>query len=461
MSEEAQIPEEVRILSTSENIMFNLPNFSVQSQYSVLTNFLLIFYINILGQPPLIIGGIYSLTVYLGALLSPIWGALCTRFSTKVGRKKTLMIFSAPMLMIIFVLLWIPPIPTTPFGVSFLPLIVYLAILLTLYTFFSSGYYTSYLSMIPELSTEETNRVKISIMNMLGTIGGAFIGMLVPLLLLQNSTEGLSRDDPDLFFSSSPQGQEIYRGVFLFSIFISLGFAAAFLLMMIKIREPDVPVDKEFNLKKIFSDIIGPFRDKNFRLYIFSFFLMFITATIFQVIIFGFLTFVLALRGNEFLLVGGVGLGAAILSFLISERLTEKVGLKRSMILYLILGVLSFCSTLILLIPFPHKVNLIIGIIILAFWIISFIGVMIYPMAIVSEMVDHAQKSTKNNLSGSYLGSTNMISSLAAASSLLFTSILLQVFGAETEFSYVFLFFLGGICFLISLLFFRKVKLKS
>lgn len=462
MSEKAQVPEEEsRILSNSENVIFNLPNFAVQSQYSILTNFLLIFYINIMGQPPLIIGGIYSLTVYLGAFLCPIWGAICTKFSTKIGRKKTLMIFSGPMLMIIFVLLWIPPIPMTPFGEFYLPLIIYISILLTIYTIFSSGYYTSYLSMIPELSTDETNRVKISIMNMLGMIGGAVIGMLVPLLLLQNTTEGLSRDNPDLYYNTSPQGQEIYFGIFFFSILISIAFAVTFLLMMIKIKEPDILVDKEFSLKKIFSDIIGPFRDKNFRLYIISFFLMFITATIFQVLIFGFLTFVLALRGNEFLIIGGVGLVSAIISFLISEKLTERVGLKRSMIIYLILGVVSFCSTLILLIPFSHSLKLIIGMVILAFWIISFIGVMIYPMAIVSEMVDHAQKTTNTNLSGSYLGSTNMISSLATASSLLFTSVILQAFGAETEFSYIFLFFLGGISILISLLFFRKVSLKS
>lgn len=452
---------EVRILSTSQNIIYNFPNLGIQAQYALTTNFLIIFYINILGQPPLIVGGIQSAFIFLGAFLCPIWGALCDKFSTKFGRKKIFMLFTGPIVALFFTLIWMPPIPDTKYGTLNVPLIVWFTIFGLLYNIGSSAYQTTYLSLIPDLSTDETNRVRISMLNMLFMIAGAGIGMFIPVILLGTATESLSRDNPSLFIRSSPVGQTIYYQVIWFAAFLSLLFFVGFILMLWKIKEPDVHVEQRSSIKKLFKEILDPLKDTNFRIYLVSFFLMFVSIGAFEVLILNFATFVINLRGDEFLLLAIVALIAAAASFFIFDTLSKKIGLKKVMFLCLIVASIAFISIFLLIIPMPHELVLVLGIIIVAFCLASFVGAMIFPMAIVSNIVDAAKMRTGKNLSGSYIGTLTMASSLASAVTILLISIFLEIFGTETNISYILIFFVGGILMILGTLAFKNVNLTT
>jgi len=45
--------------------------------------FTLLFYINIMGQPPLIVGAIYSATIFVYAVFCAIWGVIADKIGNK------------------------------------------------------------------------------------------------------------------------------------------------------------------------------------------------------------------------------------------------------------------------------------------------------------------------------------------------------------------------------------------
>ncbi len=315
--------------------------------------------------------------------------------------------------------------------------------------------------MIPDLSTEESNRLKISELNMVFMVLGGGIGALIPILLLGNSTEGLSREKPDLFVRESEVGMQIYSQMFFYALFCSLIFVVGFILMMWKIKEPNVQVTKASSIKNVFKELVNPLKDRNYKNYLLSFFLMFVGIGMFQVLIINFLTFVLDIRAGEFIILAVVILIAAVGSFLIFDSLSRKFGLKKVMMLCLVVAIVAFTSNLVLLIPMAHETLLILGIIIVALCLASFVGAMIFPMAIVSSLVDAAKAKSGKNLSGSYMGNLTMSSSLAGSCTILIASIFLQIFGATSKISYVFVFLFGGALLILSFLIFRKVNLPS
>ena len=460
----SNIPEnDARKLDGKENVLFNVPNLGLQALFAFNTNLIIIFYINILGLPALYAGAVISISLVVSAFLCPIWGALSDRISTRIGRKKTIMAFSGPLLFLSFILIWNPPTPPTSasFGALSIPIAIWIAITVISFNLMGGAFQTSYLSMIPEISTEEENRVKISITNSIMMFLGAALGIISPILIFGTATEDLGRNDPSLFYPISPVGREIYASVALMSILFARLFLGGLILMLFSIKEPPMPSphDSSVSISDIFKDIFGPFRDHNYRTYILSFFLMFSAINMFNTIVFNFATYVLNIRGNEFFIMAGFALASTIGSYIGFDKLSQKLGLKRVMEICLIVATLSFLSVLILTLPMPFSLKFMLGILIVSFSFIGFVGAMIFPVAIVSSLIDIAQKRDKKNLSGSYLGSFTMTSSLAGGAGMLLISIFLQFFGPEASVSYVLILLLGGILVFIASLIFKNVNL--
>lgn len=102
--------KEKRILTGTENVIYNSPNLGLQLIFGLLTNFMIIFYVNVMQQSPFYIGSINSLFLILGGFLNPMWGAIADRIHTRFGRKKTLILFSTPLVAITQILIWSPPV---------------------------------------------------------------------------------------------------------------------------------------------------------------------------------------------------------------------------------------------------------------------------------------------------------------------------------------------------------------
>jgi len=447
--------KEIRTLSTGKAIIYTLPNMGLTALLAITVFFTLLFYINIMGQPPLIVGAIYSATIFVYAVFCAIWGVI----ADKIGKKKVLL-FSGPILAISFIFIWIPPIPTGSYGEVFLPLIFWLIIFGFTFRIMIAAFQPIFYSLLPELSTEEQNRIKISMINMIMMIIGTIIGTVGPIILMGEATKNLSRENPKLYYPISVIGRIIYTQIVFFATLMSLMFCFCFILMLLIIKEPPKHRDKKFSFNEIFKDLAGPFKDKNYRFFLITFYLFWIPFVAFQYLVLSLATFVISIRGNEFLLMAVVVIVFAALSFIGWKKISEKYGLKETLSICLIFSILSFILVSVLLIPMPDEMILIMGILLISLCFCSSVGTMVFPFAIMSELIDNAEIKTGKILSGSYSGAFIMMGSLAASSSLLIISINFELFGPENALGYIIILsVIGSILLIIALIVFQKVQI--
>ncbi len=445
---------EVRFLSTGKAILLGLPNLGLTATMGVAVSLGLIFYINIMGQPALIVGGIFSAALYVYAIMCILGGAL----SDKIGKKKIMWI-SGPFIALSFFFLWYPPIPTTDYGYGYLPLIAWLLCWNFIFRVCIGLFQPSMYAFLPELSTDEQNRVKASMINMLCILGGTVIGAFIPIILMGDSTKNLSRENRQLYYPVSEIGRAIATQIQMLSTFISILFVVLFIVMLIIIKEPEKDRSKKTSIKAILTQLGEPLKDKNYRLFLITFFLFWIPFIAFQYLVVNLGTFLLRLQGVEFIILAVVALICAILSFGAWKTYSEKKGIKQTLTTCLIFATIAFTLILILLIPMPHALLFGVGLLLITLCLCSLVGSMVFPFAIISDIIDQAERATKKNLSGSYSGAFTMAGSLAAGTAMLMISIFLEVFGPESPFAYAFILALGAMFIFISVFLFQKVKI--
>lgn len=458
MTEETQEIKEERLLSVPEAIAYSLPNAGVNAVLGIIVNFTILYYVNIMGMPPIIAGGIFSLALYLYSFLCPIWGAICDKIETRFGRKKTIMLMTAPIYTVFFLLLYLNPRPTSdiPYGSLFIPLIIWYAIFLIGFRIVESGFYATYTSLLPVISTDEKNRIQVTTINMAVMIVGVAIGLLGPIILLGETTQGLSREDPVLYYPDSPVGQSISNGVLIFAISMAIFNFITFMIMIKIIKEPKNK-SCEMGMKQVFKDLIEPFKDHNFRNFLIAYFLLWVPLVSLNYVLMNLITFVLELRGSEFVIFAIVAFSAAVVAFIFWNKISAKIGLKKVTTLCLLISIVAFLLMQLIIIPFPHETIFIIGLFLVSLVLFGYVGSMIFPWAIVSDIVDNAERKMGRPLSGPYAGAFNLVLSFAAATSMLMVSIMLELYGAEATASYAFVFLLGIFLLVPAVLIFQKV----
>lgn len=440
-------------LSTKTAFMYSLPNAAYNTILAIIVNFTLIYYVYIMGQPAMIIGSIFSIALIIYALMNVFWGAVADR----IGKKKVLWI-GGPLLAVTSVLIWMPPISNLPFGTPYMVLLLWFAFFSILFRVAGAAFQTSIYALLPELCSEEREQVKISMINMLMTTVGTVIGVIGIILMMGNATKGLGRDNSQLYYLESPVGKVIYFQVVLFSTIICIAFLIFFALMQLALKDV-LGIKKRNPFKKsIIKNLIIPFKDKNYRLWLIAYFLFWIPFIAFQFLILSIATFVLKLRGDEFALLAFSVLPVVVFSFILWQKLSLKLGVKKTYSISLLLGSVAFFSISLFTIPMSHELRFILGIILIFLILCSLVGVMGLSLALLSRLIGYALQDTKNSLSGSYSGAFMMIGSFSAAVSMLFISFLLQTFGVENPTSYALIFISGALLVVIAIGIFQKVK---
>jgi len=455
-SEGDKAPFEHKILSTGQAIAYGLPNAGMQAIYAITVSFTLLFYINIMGQPPIIVGGIFSAGLAVYAIMCIISGAI----ADKVGKIKVMLI-SGPIMVFAFIFIWIPPIPDTKFGQIYIPLIIWFIIFSFSFRIMIAAFQSSLLALLPELSTDEKNRVKVSMINMLMAVLGITIGIIGPFILMSNATQNLSRDDPNLYYKDSPSGQAIYSEIIFFVIFAGILFIVLMILMMLKIKEPKRTNREKTGLKEILRGLSEPIKDRDYRRWLITYFIFWVPFMAFQFSALNIATFVVELRGIEFLISIMIGFISVIFSFVIWEKISQKCSLKKTFTICLLLSSVSFSLILILIIPMTHELKFIIGLVIICLCFCCLGGTMTFPFAIMGDLIDSAEsKANGKSLSGTYSGALTMIGSFAGALSILIVSIFLQLFGPESPISYALIIaVVGSGLILIAVIIFQKVPI--
>ncbi|MHA1758326.1 MAG: MFS transporter, partial [Promethearchaeota archaeon] len=287
------------------------------------------------------------------------------------------------------------------------------------------------------------------------------IGVIIPIILMGENTENLSRDDPDLFYPNSIEGRTIFAQIQILTVILGISFIILGFFMIWRIKIPEKNQKSNNSKVKILDNLKNPIKDRNFRLFLIAFFLFWIPFVAFQYLIIPMGTFLIQLRGSEFYIMGGVSLSFAAISFIIWKKISKRFGLKKTMMICLIYAAFSFSLVLILLVPMPHEVIFGIGLILLSLCLSSLVGTMIFPFAIMAELIDAEEQKTGKNLSGSYSGAFTMTGSLASGTAMGIISIFLEIFGSEAGISYGFILTLGALFIIISILIFKKIELKN
>ena len=464
-NDEKSSQQEVRTLSTSQALIYSLPMAGIQVIIGMMGFFTILFYTNIMGVPPIFTGVVYSGMLYLESFLSIIFGVFSDNIKARIGGKKIILLFSVPIIALTTILLWIPPLPPVgfTFGAVYLPLIIWIIVFMLIFRIADAGYWSCYQALLPKLSKEEKNRVKITMIGMMVQLIGIVLGMLGPMLIMGDVTENLPRDDPQLYIrgANAAIGQEIASGVFIFSVLFNIVFLICFCIMMVYIKEPVEESKEKLSISRVFNNVAMPLKDKNYRNYLISFFLFWIPIISLSYLLMNIATYLLELRGSEFILFLVVALCAGLFAFFLSQKLSAKYGIKKTLRVCLIITFIPFISIFVVLVPMTHELILVIGLVLVGLCLIGFVGAMIFPATIMSAIVDEAELKSGKSLSGSYAGAYSMVMTAGSATSMLIVSLFLEVFGSEAKISYVVIFLFGAVLIALSLYLFKNVRIKS
>ncbi len=446
-----------KILSTRESLFYTLPNIGFCAFMLFAVNFTILMYVNIMGQPPIIIGIIYASSLIVFAFTSIIWGAI----SDKIGKKRILWVVG-PLMIGSFVLLWIPPIPSKDmsYGSVYVLLLIWFIVFLFIFRVSSAGYHTSMYALLPELSSDGQNRVKISMLNTLMMIIGSIIGVFGPIILLSQTTQNLDREDPVLYYPQSSIGAAISIQIFLFSLFIGIFFLVTFVLLQLSLKQEPKKKSTQIPLKILLKEMFIPFKDKNYRVWLIALFLFNIPSIAFQYIIISFAAFVLKLRGIEFTIFVLIAFTCSVVSFVIWLKLIKKVGLKMTLTICIVIAGICYFLIPILSLPMDRALLLFIGITLITILIGTMVATMAFPLALMSKLIESSEQLSNKKLAGTYSGAHLTVSSGASATAMLIVSISLQAFSPGNIYAYNTIFIIGGILSLVSAFILHKVKTR-
>ncbi len=157
-------------------VLYNMAAFSFNIYDTALYTWLIYFYSPPLssGRPIYLSIGVIGIILAGGRLLDilsdPIIGYFSDRTRSRWGQRKPFIFISAPFIFIPFVLVWIPPMDSPGLINA-----IYLVLLLGVYNWAYTGVLVPWLAVLPEMSNENEQRVKIAFIGAFVGISGAFI----------------------------------------------------------------------------------------------------------------------------------------------------------------------------------------------------------------------------------------------------------------------------------------------
>jgi GPH family glycoside/pentoside/hexuronide:cation symporter len=130
--------------------------------WSVLSGWLLYFYLPPEGEGTVLVpAALYGMAMFvtraLNAIITPPIGVLSDQTRSRWGRRLPFMFVSALPMLVFFVLLWTPPVPSNSVWN-----LVYLALVLALYNVAYSFNQITYTALLPELALTDHHRVRMS-----------------------------------------------------------------------------------------------------------------------------------------------------------------------------------------------------------------------------------------------------------------------------------------------------------
>jgi len=165
-------------LTLSEIILYNMAGFAFNVYDTVLYMWIIFFYAGVegSGEVPFITLSMMGVLLFAGRMLDavtdPLFGYLSDHTKSRWGRRKPYIFAAAPVLFLSFILLWTPPVS----GTSAINA-VYLAVILFFYYVSYTAVLIPWFAVLPEMSPNNDDRVKIASIGVaIGIIGALIAG---------------------------------------------------------------------------------------------------------------------------------------------------------------------------------------------------------------------------------------------------------------------------------------------
>lgn len=181
-----------------------------------LSTFLVIFYNQVVGLPPQIVGSILAAALLFDAFLDPILGQISDNVRSRFGRRHPFMLVAALPYAVCFFLLWNPPV-----GWSHGQLAVYLTVLIFAVRFFDTFFEVPHQALAPELAKGYDERTNLlALRHFFLVAGGLGMTVLAYQVFLKEQPDGsggvLARDG---YFAYSLTGAIIIFVTIVISVF--------------------------------------------------------------------------------------------------------------------------------------------------------------------------------------------------------------------------------------------------
>lgn len=138
-----------------------------------LTTFLVIFYNQVVGLPPKLVGLILMVALVFDAVIDPVVGQVSDNFRSRWGRRHPFMMAAALPYAVAFFLLWNPPLDWSQNAIA-----IYLAVCLFSVRFFDTFFETPHQALAPELARDYDARTNLLAMRQFFAVAGG-LGMTV------------------------------------------------------------------------------------------------------------------------------------------------------------------------------------------------------------------------------------------------------------------------------------------
>lgn len=181
-----------------------------------LSTFLVIFYNQVVGLPPQMVGSILAIALLFDAVLDPILGQVSDNIRSRWGRRHPFMLAAALPYAVCFFLLWNPPV-----GWSDQALGIYLMVLVFAVRFFDTFFELPHQALAPELAKGYDERTNLlALRHFFLVAGGLGMTVLAYQVFLKERPDGtggvLARDG---YFAYSLTGALIIFTAILISVF--------------------------------------------------------------------------------------------------------------------------------------------------------------------------------------------------------------------------------------------------
>lgn len=348
---------------------------------------------------------IRGLGMIFDALMNPLIASVSDKLTSKNGRRIPFMKWSAiPWALFCALMVF------TPFEKASWVNVLWLAVTMTLYYFFSSLYLVPYFALMTEIVTETSKRVFFFTLNTFAFVVGSAVIYVTPIIKGALLANGMS---------------ELWAWRWSFALFGLVGALFA-LLPVIFVKEKDY-VDEKPSYVPLWQSFRATFHYRNFMILSVAYLLMWIAFSFFNASLMYYVTMLLGQSESFSVVVMAVSIIVGIASYPLVNALTKRLG-KRPLLLgactaYVVIYTGIFVSHLLLPFIGGRLFGILIGLLI--GFPISITNIL--PLAAFADLAQYDTIKTGENRAGMFVAARNFTMQLSQSIVLLVEPVVISL----------------------------------